>query len=120
MARSNGKAKKPTEFPLRYIPCRIEPGMFREEFLVFLDAANPHDPNEKVKAQLLVDRRELSDIQGAPKRNDPARGWLRVTLIGQKGEWAEVVLPAYRQRIANVLPTAHRLSSAGSDRQRIA
>lgn len=94
MTRSNGdKAKKPTKLSPCYIPCQIAPGMFRGEFLVYLDASDPHDPNEKAKAQLLVDEREISGVIGTPKRNDPARGWLRVTLIGHRGDWAEVVLP---------------------------
>ena len=65
MARTTtGKAKKPAELAPCYIPCRIEPGMFREEFLVYLDAANPHDPEEAVKAQLLVDHRlEIHDAR---------------------------------------------------------
>src|SRR5947207_1330119 len=106
-SRSPGKPKKPTEFSTCYIPCRIEPGMFREEFLVCLDATSPHNPNEVVKAQLLVDQREVSGIQGEPKRNNPASGWLQVTFIGQRGEWAEVVLPQPSQ------PFGERILVAG-------
>ncbi|HVS40373.1 MAG TPA: hypothetical protein VMS17_32750 [Gemmataceae bacterium] len=94
MARKNeGKAKKPAKFTPCYIPCRIEPGMFREEFLVYLDAIDPSDPNKKVKAQLFVDQREVAGVSGAPKRHNPAPAWLRVTLVAEQGEWAEVVLP---------------------------
>ena len=94
MARKKeSKAKIPDDFPPCYIPCRIEPGMFREEFLVYLDARDPHNPNEQIRAQLLVDQREVSGVSGAPKRHNPADGWLRVTLVGRQGEWAEVVLP---------------------------
>ena len=53
MARSkSSKAKAADDFPPCYIPCRIEPGMFREEFLVYLDARDPHNPNEQFRAQL--------------------------------------------------------------------
>lgn len=94
MTRSNGsKAKRPTNLSPCRIPCKVAPGMFRGEYLVYVDAAEPSNPNEKATAQLLVDEREVSGIVGTPKRNDPVNGWLRATLIGQRGEWAEVVLP---------------------------
>jgi hypothetical protein len=81
--------------------------MFREEYLVYLDAANPHDPNQTARAQLLVDAREVSEISGTPHRNNPAHGWLRVTLLGQRGDWAEVVLPQPSQ------PFGERILVAG-------
>jgi hypothetical protein len=94
MARNGtSKARKAADFPPCLIRCRIEPGMFREEFLVYLNAIDPENPNKTVKVQLLVDRRELSNIHGTPKRHDPADGWLRATLSDRRGEWVQVILP---------------------------
>ncbi len=94
MPRNNGsKVKRLADLSTCYIPCQIAPGMFREEYLVYLDAAAPHDPSEKARAQLLVDQREVSGITGTPQRHHPARAWLRVTLLGRRADWSEVVLP---------------------------
>jgi hypothetical protein len=108
MARSNGgKAKKLAELSPCYIPCQVAPGMFRGEYLVYLDAAPPDSPNARAKAQLHVDEREVSGLSGKPKRNDPAHGWLRVTLLAKGSDWAEVVLPQPSQ------PFGERIVVAG-------
>jgi hypothetical protein len=97
-AKRNGKAA------LGYIPCRVAPGMFREEWLVFVDALNPKDPNEKVPVQLLVDRREVAGIRGTPQDSQPADGWLCVSVVGHQGDLAEIVLPQPSQPLGeNVL-----------------
>jgi hypothetical protein len=87
------KGKKPAALSPCYVPCRVAPGMFRQEYLVYLDAAAPHNPNETAQAQLFVDEREVSNIDGIPNRDNPVPAWLCVTLIGQGNGWAEVVLP---------------------------
>jgi hypothetical protein len=74
------------------VKCQVEPGMFKKEWLVFLDAVNPED-RAKVKVQLFVDEREVEGIEGSPRRNQPASGWLRVSLVKAKNELAQVVLP---------------------------
>ena len=91
MGQKNGN--KSASGTNHYIPCRLEPGMFRDEFLVFLDALDPKKPNEVTKAQLLVDRRDVAGIRGTPKRNNPAPGWLRIVLGGSEGDWEMVILP---------------------------
>jgi hypothetical protein len=104
MPRKNAsKASDLLEGKLAYIPCRVEPGMFRGELLAFVDARNPDDPNQVVKAQLLVDQREVAGIQGTPKRNSPVSGWLRVSVVGGKGDWIEVVLPQPSQPLGEAI-----------------
>src|SRR5262249_16816978 len=83
MSKANGSC---------FVKCRLEPGMFRGEWLVFLDAVDPENQQE-LKVQLFVDEREVKKIQGAPKRNKPASGWLRVSLVKSKNEIAQIVLP---------------------------
>jgi hypothetical protein len=109
MARSKEKkAKKTDEFPLCYIHCRIEPGMFRQEYLVYLDVRDPHNPGKEYRSQLFVDERAVMGLSGTPRRNDAAPGWLRATLVGWQGEWAEVVLPQPSQ------PLGERVLVAGN------
>ena len=74
------------------VKCRLEPGMFKGEWLVFLDAINPENQQE-LKVQLFADQREVARIQGTPKKNQPAWGWLRVSLVKAKNGLAQVVLP---------------------------
>jgi hypothetical protein len=74
------------------VKCRIEPGMFKSEWLTFLDAINP-ETNTPLPVQLFVDEREVVRTPGTPKRNQPAKAWLRVSLIWAKGEMAQIVLP---------------------------
>jgi hypothetical protein len=93
MSRTNGVKGGRNASPFRYIPCRVEPGMFREQWLVYLDVADPGDPNKKIKVQLLVDQREVTKLQGTPQRNNPASGWLRVSLLDKEGEFIRVILP---------------------------
>jgi hypothetical protein len=76
-----------------YVPCRVEPGMFRGEYLVFLDVADPDNPERMVKAQALVDERELKEIRGTPKRNSPVPAWLRVEVVGPERGFIRVALP---------------------------
>jgi hypothetical protein len=78
---------------LALVPCRVEPGMFRGEWLAFIEARDPAAPGTAAKAQLLVDQREITDIQGTPKRNNPVNAWLRVSLVRGNADWMQVVLP---------------------------
>lgn len=108
MAHGNGKKPKKSAHPdpSYLVPCHIAPGMFRDEFLVFVDAIDPRDPNKHVKAQLLVDQREVSGISGTPERSRPATGWLRVTLVEKHGAWANVVLPQPSQPLGESVVVA--------------
>src|SRR5262245_34048666 len=104
MARKKAsKANGVADEKFAYVAWRVEPGMFREELLAYLDARNPDNPDETVKAQLLVDQREVTGIQGTPKRNSPVSGWLRVSLVGKQGNWMEVVLPQPSQPLGEAV-----------------
>jgi hypothetical protein len=35
--------------PYFLIPCRVEPGMFRDEWLVFIDAVDPKNPERTIE-----------------------------------------------------------------------
>src|SRR5207248_11736688 len=74
------------------VKCRLEPGMFKGEWLVFVDATDPENQRD-LKVQLFADEKEVAGIQGMPKRNQPVSGWLRVSLIKAKKGLAQVVLP---------------------------
>jgi len=79
---------------LHYIPCRVEPGMFAGEWLVYLSVVDPRDTNRTITAQLLVDERDIAQITGKPERGRPAAAWLRVSLAeSEKKGLAKVVLP---------------------------
>src|SRR5579864_6413780 len=92
MAQGNAKTRSATD-PLRYVRCQVEPGMFRGEWLVYLNTVDPANPNREVRAQLLVDEREVRGIHGTPKRNNPAPGFVRVTLVKREADFAWIVLP---------------------------
>ncbi len=93
MSKTNGLNRGRTASSFRYIPCRVAPGMFGDQWLVYLDVADPADPNKKVNVQLLVDKRVVSKLQGTPQRNEPAPGYLRVSLMDKEGEFSRVILP---------------------------
>lgn len=92
MAQGNAKARSWMD-ELRYVRCQVEPGMFRGEWLVYLNTVNPREPNREFREQLLVDEREVRGIQGTPKRNNPAPAWLRVTFVKREADFAWIVLP---------------------------
>ena len=101
MSRANGKKrKKPTESTV-YIPCLVQPGMFKGEWLVQLAASDPHDPDKTVEVKLFADERDVRGIQGTPERHKPAKAWLRVTLVKKAGGMAEVVFPQPAQPVGN-------------------
>jgi hypothetical protein len=84
---------------VRYIPCQVEPGMFQGEWLVYLDVAGPGNPEQPVRAQVLVDQRLVKGVQGSPNRNAPAPAWLRVELADTRNGFAVVVLPQPAQPV---------------------
>ncbi len=46
------KKKTKPDSDLRLIPCRVEPGMFRDEYLAVLEGLNPNNPEETIRATL--------------------------------------------------------------------
>jgi hypothetical protein len=88
---------------LRYIPCRVEPGMFKDEWLVHVDALNPRNTEQTVPIQLFADARDVAGIRGSPRRNVPAEAWLVVSFAGQRKGLAEIVLPQPSQPLGETV-----------------
>lgn len=99
MAKKNGSGGKPMLPVTRYLPCRAEPGMFRGELLVFLNAIDPTDHAKTIKVQMLVDTKEVDGLEGNPQRHKPVVGWVKVTLADQRDDLALVVLPQPAQPV---------------------
>ena len=89
--KGNGRRRKtPTEV---YVPCNVEPGMFRGEYLVTFEAVDSQDPNKKVRVRLLADESDVVIRSGTPDRGSPAEGLLRVEILKRANGLAFVVLP---------------------------
>jgi hypothetical protein len=101
MAKSNGsRAKgKSNGSLIRYLPARVEPGMFRGELLVYLHGYDLRNPDKRIPVQMLVDEREVAGMRGQPKRNDPASAWVKVTLAGEEKGLPRVILPQPAQPV---------------------
>ena len=82
-----------TSGSIRFIPCQAEPGIFRNEFLCFVDALDPDHPDRSILVQVLVDSSEVKELQGKPERGRPLSALLRVGFAGSRGGLAHVVLP---------------------------
>lgn len=76
-----------------YVACRAEPGMFRDELLVYVDGISPDKPNNPLTAQVLVDADLVRDLKGTPERGKPVEGYLRVGIRRVTRGIATVVLP---------------------------
>lgn len=100
-----------------FLKCRVEPGMFRDDFLVYLDAIDPKNHSQPAKVQLLVDQRELTKVKGKPKRNSPVEAWLRVTVAGRRGDIVSVVLPQPATSFGEsiLVPSDHVKKAPGDD-----
>jgi hypothetical protein len=101
MARTNGSPKSIGS--LRFLPCQAEPGMFKGEFLVYLHGLNPERGEETITVQMLVDERDVKGLERPPKRNNPEKGWVQVSLLFEKGGVAEVILPQPAQPVGQRL-----------------
>ena len=97
------KKKGKNNGELCYVPCRVEPGRFRGEFLVYLKALNPSHPEESVDAQLFADERDVVGVQGTPERNRPVPAWLVVSLVRTSHGLAQLVLPQPAQPLGENL-----------------
>lgn len=93
MAARNGKKKDRKAPAASYVPCQVEPGMFRGEYLVSFQAMDLPNSESKVTVRLLVDENEVTSISGLPKRNMPAEGMLRVEVLARGKGLALLVLP---------------------------
>jgi hypothetical protein len=82
-----------------FAKCKIQPGLFRGEWLVSLEAMDPNADGQKLRVRLFADEREVTNIAGIPNRNQPASGLLRVSMVKRRGEFTAVVLPQPSQPI---------------------
>jgi hypothetical protein len=93
MVSGNKNGKKPKQDAFQYVPCTVEPGMFRGEFLVHANAIDPNDPSERISVQVLVDDWLVRNVSGTPQRHKPVPGYLRVGVSHLEEGYAIVVLP---------------------------
>jgi hypothetical protein len=106
MANSSGSRAKAGvgATSIRYLPCQVEPGMFRGELLVYLHGFDPERVDQRIKVQMLADENEVVGLSGVPKRNQPVAGWVRVTLAREQPSGiAEVILPQPAQPVGETL-----------------
>jgi len=89
-----GREDTEMDFPyLRLIPCQVEPGMFRGEYLVYVQGIDQSDKKGSIEVQLFVDENAVKCLNGIPQHNKRATGWLRVALANVEQGMARVVLP---------------------------
>jgi hypothetical protein len=96
-AKIRGKSKQAPR--LSYMPCRVEPGMFRGEYLVSFDAIDSQNPREEMVVRLLADEQEVVIRSGVPQRGNPAEGLLRVEVLERAKGLALLVLPQPAQPV---------------------
>jgi hypothetical protein len=104
--RRKMKEDRPTGSSIRYLRCQAEPGMFRDELLVYLNGLDPVEKGKTIRVQLLVDQQEVEGLRGTPRRHQPAEGWLKVTLTSEEGPddgIAHVILPQPAQPVGESL-----------------
>jgi hypothetical protein len=104
MPRTNESGKRAKRSPhssLWFIPCLVEPGMFKGEWLVHVIAADPKDRGKTFPVKLFADERDVTGIQGSPKRGRPANARLRVAVANRGGGLAEIVFPQPAQPVGD-------------------
>lgn len=94
-------APKPS--PRFLIPCRVVPGMFRDEWLVFIDAVDPKNPGQPLEVQMWADARDVVRLEGTPTRQQPVKGWVKVERAGFEDGLALIVLPQFAQPVGTKL-----------------
>ena len=92
------KTKKPKN-DYCFAKCTVEPGLFRTEWLVYLNAIDPNEQNRKIKIQLFAGHPSVKDIAGTPRRREPVPALLRVSLLKRFDEVSHVILPQDSQPI---------------------
>ncbi len=85
------------------IPCRVEPGMFPNEWLVFIDAADPKNPGQTFEVQMFAADREVPRLEGTPTRGHPVNGWVRVSRAKIENGLALILLPQFAQPVGTYL-----------------
>src|SRR5438128_363040 len=85
------------------IPCLVHPGMFRDEWIVVIDAADRNHPERRIEVQMFADVPEVTQLEGAPARGAPVKGWLRTTFAGTENGLALVVLPQVAPAVGEYL-----------------
>jgi hypothetical protein len=76
-----------------FIPCKVQPGMFKGEWLVTVEAVNPDKPDQILQTQSWVDERSVQEIEGTPAREQPVPGKLRVEWSRTVNGLAVLILP---------------------------
>ena len=97
--RSGQGRERSKESGLWFIPCSVQPGMFKGEWLVYVFAADPTDPKKTFPVKLFADERDVTCIQGSPERDKPAKALLRVDVANRAGGLAEVIFPQPAQPV---------------------
>jgi hypothetical protein len=85
----------PPTYPECLVPCRVEPGIFRDEWIVLIDAADPKDPGRTIPTEMFADKRLVVGVEDTPARRQPVKGWLRATQMGTEDGLALILLPQY-------------------------
>ncbi|HJT30694.1 MAG TPA: hypothetical protein VJ783_01420 [Pirellulales bacterium] len=76
-----------------YVACSAEPGMFKDELLIFIEGVDPERPDKPLVAQVLVDADLVRSVHGTPQRGRPVACALKVGLVRITGGVATIVLP---------------------------
>jgi hypothetical protein len=77
--------------------------MFRDEWLVFIDAVDPKNPGHTIEVQMFADARDVLRLEGTLARRQPVRGWLRVERAGEENGLALILLPQFAQPVGTYL-----------------
>src|SRR6266478_6084657 len=103
MAEGKNDNVKGHMYPRSLIPCRVVPGMFRDEWLLLIDAVDPKDLEKKIEVQMFADKPLVVRLEGTPTRDQPAKGWLKVYQVGIANGLARVLLPQFAQPVGEYL-----------------
>lgn len=71
--------------------------MFRDEWLVVIDAVDPSHPGQTMPVQMFADVRDVLRLEGTPSRGHPVKGWVRVERAGLRNGNALILLPQFAQ-----------------------
>lgn len=103
MNETNGASKAFQPQPRSLIPCRVVPGMFRDEWLLLIDAVDFKDPEKKIEVQMFADKPLVVCLEGTPTKEQPARGWVKVYQVGTPNGLAQILLPQFAQPVGEYL-----------------
>jgi len=100
---TNGNRKGGHSYPHFLIPCRVVPGMFRDEWLVLIDAVDPKNPGEPLEVRMFAHPLLVVRLEGTPTREQPVKGWVRVEQVGVQNGLAKILLPQFAQPVGTYL-----------------